>query len=103
MLYTQGCCLQKFFGSPLGSQDKFQNKCLIVCLSLFWRKYFFAYGRWRAFSILVSEVQNEQGIFNVLRSLEVSLRTLVTRLGSLFEILVAREQIVGASGDWAPI
>lgn len=65
--------------------------------------FFCLYGRRRAFSILVSEVQNEQGIFNVLRSLEVSLRILVTRLGSLFEILVAREQIVGASGDWAPI
>ena len=58
------------------------------------------------FNVFISKVQNEQGIL----SLEVGIEAIAIRIISfrrpcrlLDLISVAHEQIVGASGDWAPV
>ena len=56
------------------------------------------------FSVFASKVQNEQGILLfVHRKLAWQSWVLGACSGSLFEILVTRGQIVGASGDQVPI
>ena len=56
------------------------------------------------FSIFISKMQNEQGILLFIhRKLAWKSEVSGTHSGSLFEILVARGYIVGASGDQAPI
>ena len=67
-------------------------------------KYFSGLWEMTTFSIFISKMQNEQGILLFIhRKLAWKSEVSGTHSGSLFEILVARGYIVGASGDQAPI